>query len=167
MNVSTRNERRQEKTKIKKKLRNPLVRRILKDELQRGTGTEVYRLDDDGTGNPMYFNISAMREWAEKNCETFAMPVDFDRASRLIESGAVEPEHIRDHTIRTELKPIIVCQGLLDGDQIVDGAHRFVAMCAGAAMFNISPPVPGYVLQPDEWRPFVIPASVARACGFK
>ncbi len=163
----TRNERRQEKTKIKKKLRNPLVRKILKDEIERGTETEVYRLDDDGTGNPMFFNISAMRKWAEQNCETFAMPVDFDRASRLIESGAVEPNHIRDHTIHTELKPIIVCQGLVGGDQIVDGAHRFVAMCAGSAKFNLNPLIPCYVLQPNEWKPFVIAVSVARACGFK
>lgn len=165
--MNTRNERRQEHAKIKKKLRNPLVRRILKDELHRGTGTEVYRLDDDGTGKPMYFNISAMRAWADLNCETFALPVDFDRASRLIESGAVEPDHIRDHTIRNEIKPIIVCQGLGGGDQIVDGAHRFVAMCAGSAMFNLNPPIPGYVLQPAEWKPFVIPASVANTCGFK
>ena len=165
--VSTRQERQQEKTRLKKKLRNPIVRRLLKNELERGgSGTEVYRLDDDGTGKPMFFDIYSMRNWADQNCETFALPVDFNRAARLVASGAVEPDHIRDHTIRTELKPIIVCTGLLDGDQIVDGAHRYVAMCAGAAMFQLNPPVPAYVLHPDEWKPFVIPTSVAKVCGF-
>ena len=164
--MSTRKERQQEKTKLKKKLRNPLVRRVLKKEVARGGGTEVYRLDDDGTGKPMFFNISDMRVWAEQHCEIFAMPVDFERAERLIESGAVEADHIQNHTLRNELKPILVCRGLLGGDQIVDGAHRFVAACAGAAMLNINPPIPGYVLQPEEWEQFVMPRSVALACGF-
>lgn len=164
--MSTRCERQREKTKIKKKLCNPIVRRLLKNEFDRGTGTEVYRLDDDGTGKPMFFDISSMRKWATENCETFALPIDFERASRLVKSGAVEPDHICDHTLHNDLTPIILCSGLLGGDQIVDGAHRYVAMCAGAAMFKLNPPVPGYVLQPHEWRPFVIPNGVAQACGF-
>lgn len=165
--MATRKERQQEKTRLKKKLRNPLVRRLLKSEMQRGSGTEVYRLDDDGTGNPMYFNISAMRPWAEENCEIFAMPIDFDRATRLVESGAIEPDHMMNHTIQNDLKPLLVCRGVNNADQIVDGAHRYVALCFGAAQFNINPPVPAYVLQPDEWRQFVLPRAVARASGIK
>ena len=108
-----------------------------------------------------------MKRWAAKNCETFAMPVDFDRAAELISSGAVEPDHIRDHTLRTQLTPIIVCRGILGGDRIVDGAHRYVAMCAGAAMYKLNIAIPGFVLQPEEWKQFVIPGGVAAACGFK
>ncbi len=35
------------------------------------------------------------------------------------------------------------------------------------AMFNLTPPIPSYVLQTAEWAPFVISASVANACGVK
>lgn len=165
--MSTRKERQQEKTQLKKKLRNPLVRKILQNKIARGgEGTEVYRLDDDGSGNPMFFDISSMRSWAEQNCEIFRMPIDLDRAARLVESGAVEPDHIFNHTVRNDLKPLIVCTGLVGGDQIVDGAHRYVALCSGVVMFGLDPPVPAYVLQPDEWKPFIISNGVARVCGF-
>jgi len=167
--MSTRQERQRQKTLLrkllqKKQIADPVARRLLEDEIERGAGTEVYRLDDDGSGQPMYFNVTAMREWATKHCETFSWPPDMARAQRLVESGAVDPDHIRDHTIQTQMTPIIVCHGILGGDQIVDGAHRFVAACMGAAMFGVNTPfIPGYALQPDEWKPFVIPRATAEA----
>jgi hypothetical protein len=166
--MSTRNERRRKAAEIKKKLRNRQVRQLVLDELKNGSaGTEVYRLDDDGTGKPMFFNITAMREWAEQNLEIFMMPPDFSRAERLIESGAVDRDHIMNHTVRTKPKPMLVCRGLLGGDQIVDGAHRFVALCMGVAMFRVEGAgLPGYVLMPDQWQKFVIPPAVARICKF-
>lgn len=166
--MSTRNERRRNSAQIKKRLKNPHLRRIVLAEIQNGgAGTEVYRLDDDGTGQPMFFNITEMRKWAEVNLEPLMMPPDFPRAERIIASGAVDPDHLMNHTIMTEPKPILVCQGLLNGDQIVDGAHRFVALCMGAAFYDVGPVgLPGYVLAPDQWRKFVIPPEVARLCKF-
>ena len=164
--MNTRSERRAEWKKVKQKLKNPLVRRILKDEMERGSGTEVYRLDDGGNGKPLFLNISKMKTWAKENCEVFAMPVDMDRADRLVKSGAVGEDHIFDHTIKTDLTPIIVCQGMSAGDQIVDGAHRFVAMCLGSTIFGLEVSIPGYVLSHNEWKQFVIPNTVANQCGF-
>jgi hypothetical protein len=168
--MSSRNERRHKQTKLRKglgkRVGDPAVRRIALAELKRRKPTEVYRLDD-GTGKPMFFNISEMRVWAAKNCETYAMPPDFDRAARLFESGAVEPDHIMNYTIHNRPEPIIVCRGLRNGDQIVDGAHRFAAMCAGAAMLKLDVPIPAYVLEPHEWLPFVISDEIAKACGFE
>jgi hypothetical protein len=167
--VSSRNERRLERKKIKKQVRNPILRRLLRNELESSRGSEIYRLDDDGTGQPMYFDICAMREWAKGNLEVFAMPPDLDRARRLIESGAVEFDHIRNHTIQTDLTPILVCRhGAGPGqDQIVDGAHRFVALCMGAAMLEQMLPIPIYLLEPDQWRRFVIPRHVAEKVGMQ
>jgi len=167
--MSTRQERQREKTLFRKALKkqniaDPVLRKLLRDEIERGSGTEVYRLDDDGADHPMYFNVSAMRDWASKHCEIFSFPPDMDRARRLIESGAVDPSHIQNHTIQTEMTPIIICRGLRNADQIVDGAHRFVAACMGAAMVGMNVPfIPGYVLHPDEWKPFIIPQATAEA----
>jgi hypothetical protein len=151
---------------IKKKLRNPHIRQIVMGELRNGgAGTEVYRLDDDGTGRPIFFNITAMRAWAEENLEIFWMPPDLPRAQRIIESGAVDRDHMMNHTVMNEPKPILVCRGLLGGDQIVDGAHRFVLLCVGVATFGVEGAgLPGYVLMPDQWRKFVIPPDIARHC---
>lgn len=172
MMVSSRQERQQEKTRIKKKLKNPIVRKLLEREIQRGSGTEVYRFDGIGDEGPTYFDISEMRSWAEANSEIYRLPVDLDRAQELVTSGAVEMDHVMNHTIKNELQPILICAQLAGGDRIVDGAHRFVAFCLGAAalmqegraVLNVG--IAGYVLQPDQWRPFVIPTSVAKVCGF-
>lgn len=142
------------------KLRDPILRRLVENEIRRGRGTEIYRLDADDTEGPIYFDVSTMREWAEGRCEVFALPVDFERAEKLLESGAVDQKHLRNTTIRKKMKPIIVCRGLRGGDQIVDGAHTFVAICMGAAYTGFSFPVPAYVLLPRQWNPFVIPQRV-------
>lgn len=163
--MSTRQERRRQKSALKKDLQRLLrqkgitdraARELLVDEIEREQGTEVYRLDDDGYGKPLYFNISAMRSWAQKHCEVFGLPMDMARAQRLAESGAVDPDHMFNHTMRREMIPILVCRNLVGADQIVDGAHRYVAACMGAATFGMDFPVPGYVLMPEQWSKFVI-----------
>lgn len=164
--MATRQVRQRQKTLLRKAARkknvgDPVLLRILEDEVARGGGTEIYRLDDDGTGTPMYFNISAMRAWAERHCEIRALPVDFDRAERLLKSGAVDLEHIREYTVRRQLDPIIVCRDVVGADQIVDGAHRFVAACIGVATYKIDLPVPGYVLLPEDWCQFLVPRHTA------
>jgi hypothetical protein len=52
-------------------LNDATVRRMISNELKSGRGTEIYTLDDNGTGKPIYFDISSMREWASKNLEIF------------------------------------------------------------------------------------------------
>jgi hypothetical protein len=152
---------------IRRKLRNPHVKKIVEWELRTGKPTEVYRLDDDGTGNPVFFNVSLMKEWAPDNLEIFAMPLDFDRAMDLVKTDAITPGHIEQHTIRTSIQPLIVCRGILGGDRIIDGAHRFVAIHLGAAEFGIAPSIPAYIFQPTQWKKFVIPRLAAKICKFE
>lgn len=161
--MTTRYHRRRAKRELTWKLSIQTVRDILRAELETGQPTEVYRLEQMDNGEPRYFNVSAMRPWVEANIEAGLFPLDYERAERLIETGAVDIDHLRNHTIQTELKPIIVCRegGGPASDQIVDGAHRFVALHMGAAMLGLGGGVPGYLLYPQDWRQFVIPAKVA------
>lgn len=118
----------------------------------------------------MFFDIISMRDWAKKNLEIFGLPVDYPRAEKLITSGAIDRDHIFQYTLQRKPDPLLVCRGLLDGDQIVDGAHRFLAFCAGAVMFGHllpdNPLFPGYVLVESQWRQFIIPNDVASEMRF-
>lgn len=155
---------------MRRRIKHPLIRRLLEREIRTGRGTEVYRLDDDGSGTPMFFDVISLRAWAEANLEVVGMPVDLARAERLITSGAIERDHLLEHTLRTNPEPILVCRGILGSDQIVDGAHRFLAFCAGATMYGHllphEPLFPGYVLTEKQWRQFVIPNDVAKLMRF-
>ena len=166
--MSSRYERRKTRREIRAKLKDPRVRKILASELERdGTGTEVYSVRNSETGEPIYFNVSAMRDWAETNLEVVPTPPNFEVAGRLIEDATVDPDYIAEHTLKTKPQPIIICRDVFGGDQVVDGSHRFVAFCAGCAMWRLTDVYfPAYVLQSHEWQRFVIPDSVVRACGF-
>ena len=163
--MNNRAERRRQLAEVKRKLRDPIVRRLVDDEVRRGGVTEVYRLDGSDIDEPIYFNVSAMREWADGCCEIIAMPVDFERAERLLESGAIDMDRIANHTIRNNPKPIIVCRGLRGEDQIVDGAHTFIAICMASKYSGLPLPVPSYVLLPDQWKRFIISKHVVEMTG--
>ncbi|MCP3728907.1 hypothetical protein M9978_00545 [Sphingomonas sp. MG17] len=161
--MTTRYDRRKAKRELNWKLSNQTVQKILRAELEAGRGTEIYRLERTDNGEPRYFNISAMRPWVEANIEVGAFPLDYERAARLIQTGAVDMDHLENHTIQTELKPIIVCRegGGPAQDQIVDGAHRFVALHMGAAAFGLGGGIPGYLVYPADWKQFLVPPKIA------
>ena len=167
--MSTRYERRKAKRDVRAKLSDRRVRSILADEVKRGGfGTETFSVRHDGTGEVIYFNVSAMREWSEQNLEPAATPPNFDLAEKLVSDSTVDLAHIGEHTLRTKPKPIIICREVFGGDQIVDGSHRFVAFCTGCAYWQLGDAVfPAYVLERSNWEQFVIPCPVARACGFE
>ncbi|MFV0623782.1 hypothetical protein ACBY01_07205 [Sphingomonas sp. ac-8] len=172
--MSTRYERRKAKKSVDQRAWNhPSMRRIRRNMLASGSraATEVYRLEGKTPEDHTYFDIFSMRAWALENAQEVITPLPWDRAERLIATGAVDPNRIQDHTIRTQYHPIIIGIGAAGpgNDQILDGAHRVVALCLGAAangMEGAPLPVPAYVLQPDEWRRFLIPRFVAKALGF-
>lgn len=87
---------------------------------------EVFRLDDDGTGNPIYFDFRALREWTRANMETVSLAVEPARAQRFVETGQVELDHVMRTTIRQQPDPVILCRHAAGPgeDAIVDGAHR-------------------------------------------
>ena len=163
--MSTRQERQRQKTLLRKEMKmsgvNPARRQLRDREAGRASKTEIYRLDDDGAGKPIYFDISAMRRWAEVRGETYLVRPDGDRVRRFVESGAVELDHIRNYTIKHKMAPIIICRNIGGADQIVDGAHRYVASWMSAQAMNMDVPVEAFVLLAHEWRGFVVPSRLA------
>ena len=169
----SRNERRLNKKATGKGiLEHPAVKRFRRNLKRVGReALEVYRIDGDTPDQHVYFDVFSMREWSIANVEKVASPLDWDRAEQLVASGAVDREHITTHTIQNDARPIIV--GRLaageDGDQILDGAHTYVAMAMAATasgQAGQSVPIPTYLLEPDQWRQFVIPNHIARALEF-
>lgn len=120
---------------------------------------EVFCLYDDGSGKPMYFDIRAMRLWAQENMEPLSLGVEHWRAMRMLETGQVEMDHVMAVTVRQKPDPIIVCKDAAgEGeDAIVDGAHRYVAAALGAAMISTKQVgYHAYILDRDQWMPFIV-----------
>lgn len=120
---------------------------------------EVFRLDDDGTGNPIFFDVRPLRAWAKTNLQAQPLRVEPSRAQHFIETGQVELDHLMQRTIRQQHEPIIVARqaGGPGEDAIIDGAHRYVAAALGASMISTKPVgYDAYVLEPEQWRPFVL-----------
>lgn len=166
-----RNERRQALKQLGKTvLHDPATQRMLRNRRLRDDGaTEIYIVDPMDGGERRYFDVCAMRKWCKSNLQPLAAPIDMARVERLLESGAVDAAHIRNHTIMRDPEPIIICRdGAGPGeDQIVDGSHRFVGFAMAAALANrLDLLVPAYLLMPDQWRPFLVPARVAQAFKF-
>lgn len=57
----------------------------------------------------------------------------------------------------------------IGNDQILDGAHTYVAMALGATASGLAGqpvPIPAFLLEPDQWKRFVIPHHIAKALNF-
>ncbi len=166
---STRNERRQaRKTLDKRALSHPAARRILRN-IRSGAGNaalETYQLDDDGTGKQVSFDVFSLNVWARANLPVESISVDWRRVDRLLESGAVDLERIADHTLKTEMTPLLICKDVAGSgqDQIVDGSHRYVAFAMATQALGLDGLcMPAFLLTSAQWRPFIIPDSVMKA----
>lgn len=169
----SRNERRLAKKAIGKGVLNhPVAKRMERNIKRYGKeATEVYRLDGATPDDNLYFDVFSMREWAAVNCQIVPLAYDWDRAARLLEREAVSFEHIRDHTIKGNLRPVIIGRNAAGPgeDQMLDGAHRYIAAGAAATAAGLNGtvfPIPAYVLEPDEWRQFLVPLHIAKAFHF-
>lgn len=131
--------------------------------------SEVYAMIGKD-GRPLHLDVVSMRKWAERHAEQVRVMIDFRYIERLIARGAVTRERVMSHTIFQEPKPVIVCLDINEeGDELVDGNHTYVA--AGVAWakgrelgvpgFDLieHPWANGFMLTPEQWRPFVIPPS--------
>ena len=167
--LSARTESRLAKKRIKKRLRDPLLCRFAINEIKRGKKTEVHRMEGEAGQNPVFFDVSSMREWATQNCRIMLVPVEYDRADRLVKDGAVDLDYVYNKVLHMEPEPIIVCRGAAgeNGDQLVDGAHRYVAFCIASADLALKPPISAYVLEKEEWEQFILTASQASRLGFQ
>ncbi len=171
--MSSRNERRLDKKALRKTVINhPVGKRIARNLKHAGTAaTEVYRIDGDTPDQHVYFDVYSMRTWAMANLEPAVMPMDWERAEGLIKSGAVDRRRIMDHTIQHDIRPVIVGRHAagIGNDQILDGAHTYVAMALAATASGLAGqpvPIPAFLLLPDQWRRFVIPNHIAKALNF-
>jgi hypothetical protein len=117
---------------------------------------EIYELPTEGGGG--FIGVYALRQWCRTNAR--AVPVNLDRewAEGMVERGTVSLEHIMAHTLRREFEPIIVGRQIVPpfGDKFIDGKHRYVAAALGLAMTQLPGFIQGYVLQPEQWRPFLV-----------
>ena len=129
--------------------------------------SQIFKLEDDGTGKARHFSIAPMVDFATRNLPVEAIKADPKRAGKMVESGSVNAEYVVYLTGRNDLAPIVLCLGAGKdgGDLIVDGNHRYVAWTLalherGGAMI-----VPGFRLQREQWEQFVVPDdAVAQMC---
>lgn len=156
--ISDRNQRRIAKRQMKQqaaRVRSGKIERLP----ARPDVDELFRLDDDGTGRALYFDVRALRSWARENLQPANLMIEQWRAERFVASGAVDVDHLTSHTVRHSPDPVIVCRDAAGPgeDAIVDGAHRYVLAAMAIAHISTTPmPYPAYALTPDQWRPFVL-----------
>lgn len=153
-------------------MQHPYVKRLKRNIREAGkAATEVYRLNGPTPDQHRYFDVYTMQKWTHEHLRPIGTFLNWDRAEYLITSGAVDPDRIRDHTIQHEMEPIIIGVGACHNgeDQILDGAHRYVAYALSATQAGLQGvplPLPAYVLEPGQWRQFLIPPFVVRALRF-
>jgi hypothetical protein len=153
---------RQERRKANKG--KPKVRRqaVVRSEVYSMTGKD---------GKPLHLDVVSMRRWAEQHAEQVRVMIDFQYIERLLARGAVTQEWVMGHTITQVPKPVIVCLDINEeGDEIVDGNHTYVAAAVawakgremGVPGFELieHPWASGFLLTPEQWRPFIIPLSM-------
>lgn len=156
----------------KRILNHPAAKRMERNIKRYGqAATEVYRLDGATADANLYFDVFSMRQWAATHCQIVPLAYDWDRAARLLENEAVNFDRIRDHTVKNALHPVIIGRDAAGSgeDQMLDGAHRYIAAGAAAVAIGMEGqvfPIPAYILQSDQWRQFLIPLDIAQAFHF-
>lgn len=132
--------------------------------------SEINRLDDDGSGNAVYFDVSSMRKWVAANLDWIHLEIELHRVERLIKSGAVDPDHIREHTLKREPEPLILLRDAAGKgeDHLVDGSHRMVAFALISLRYTGEvPAMPAYIMLPHQWEQFVIPSDLVSEWGMQ
>ena len=147
---------------------NQISRRLLSNYQKYGReGAEIFTQEDDGTGKARYYDVFSARLWCSEYCKPVALAIDPYLALRLEESGSLDPRHLATEQFDQDVAPVIVCRKASpSGDQLIDGAHRYVAFVRELREKGLEDShacVPAYVLEPVVWKRFVIPFSVAKA----
>lgn len=155
-----------------KVMQHPYMKRMKRNLKEAGKlATEVYRLDGETPDGHLYFDVYTMRKWTMAKVNVVGTFLNWERAEHLVTSGAVDPEWIRDHTISRTMEPVIIGVGACanGSDQVLDGAHRYVAYALAATAMGLQGaplPMPAYFLEREQWRRFLIPNFIAKALGF-
>lgn len=128
-------------------------------------GRQVYKLDDNGSGKPIYFDVARMVEFASKKLQAEPLQADFCIAEEMVNAEKVDLGHVLRLADEGRFKPIIVCVGAAKNGKtlIVDGNHRYVASAYIHKRLGGNMLVPAYFFEKDQWQRFILPeADVSR-----
>lgn len=146
---------------------DPIARRLLKNYRKFGPpAAEVFTQADDGTGRVRYYDVFSARLWC---CGQPIVPVAFDWSlvAALEARGAIDQSHIAGKEFPAEAAPVIICrEAFRDEGVLIDGAHRYVLFARDRISRGLASQdcvIPAYVLEPNQWRQFVVPPKIADA----
>ena len=149
---------------------HPVAKRLLANYRKYGrAGAEIYTQHDDGTGNPRYFDVLTARLWCDKRKQIEPLEFSEDLVRELSSNGGIDLEHLASKQFDKEVAPVIFLRGATIGGLLIDGAHRYVAFARDAQKRGIRDSirwVPAYILDPQDWKRFVVPPAVAKAFQF-
>ncbi|WP_120503624.1 hypothetical protein [Sulfitobacter mediterraneus] len=118
----------------------------------------------DAEGLERSLNTDAMRMWAEANLDLTKVDIDLKKIEDMIKHGRIDKDYVMTGSLRSEPKPILICNDFEDGRaEIVDGNHTYVAMAVAAAMapklgigLPDNPRAPAFVLDREFWTRFFL-----------
>ena len=76
-------------------------------------------------------------------------------------NGTASLDDVKRFTAQRAPEPIIVGKQVVppDGDRVIDGKHRYLAAVHGMIQTSPALTIPGYLLEPEQWRPFLLKLS--------
>lgn len=167
-----RNERRRQRASVLGRFAShPTAKRLLENYQRYGReAAEIYIQNDDGSGIPRYFDVFSAKLWCAKYRRIEALEIDQKLVKELSSNGAVDFEHLKSKKFDEDVAPIIfLLEATIAGGLLLDGAHRYVAFAEKVQeleMAEFTRKVPAYVLEPKDWKKFVVPPLVAEAFQF-
>lgn len=124
--------------------------------------SEVFNYTDEN-GDEQWIAVEPLRQWAEKNLTISAVDIDPAMVERTLKSDRVTQEHVMQHTMKQDVRPILIAEDYHDGmAEIVDGNHTYVAMAVAAKKgremgLEIPPHAPAYCIKRSIWMQFLVP----------
>ena len=127
--------------------------------------SEVFIYTDEN-GSEQWLDVEQLRQWAEENQLLVGVDLDAAKVEQILRSGRVSKEHVMQHTLTHEIRPIIVALDYHNGQaEIVDGNHTYLAMAfttAKASEIGIVFPekIPAYCIEREDWMKFIVPSEL-------
>ncbi len=154
--------------KLGKVSSHPVAKRLLSNYEKYGRiSAEFYTQYDDGSGKPRYFDVFSAKLWCSRHKAIVPVIIDQAFVEELCRNGSINSEHLEMIEFTQEVAPVIFLNGATNNGQILlDGAHRYVAFAREIKDKELEDSVrmiPAYILEPKEWKQFVIPQAVAEA----
>ena len=127
--------------------------------------SEVFIYTDE-EDSEQWLAVEPLRQWAEENQPLVGVDLDAKKVEQILRSDRVSKEHVMQHTLAHDIRPIIVALDYHNGQaEIVDGNHTYMAMAVAAAraqemgIINL-PKVPAYCIEREDWVMFIVPPEL-------